>query len=307
MRILPTFGRYLRGEFGCAVRKIPLSVSSFTCPNIDGKLSRGGCSYCANESFSPNLDLSIASGGIGEGEIEAQIEGVLRQYRESEELFKRRGVKRFLAYFQSFSNTYCEIEPLRRLHNAVLAKRSCVGLSIGTRADCIDEKMLDYLIELDQKTHLWVEIGIQSSHNETLKKINRQESYDAIAQKITMLRSRGIRVCAHLIFGLPDETNDMILQTVDRVAKLNINAVKIHPLYIVKNTAMAKQNHKPIELENYLYLLKEAIAILPKDIIYQRVSAGVENDTLIAPKWCANKNAQMSAIRKALLSNKIIY
>ncbi|MDR2151697.1 MAG: TIGR01212 family radical SAM protein [Helicobacteraceae bacterium] len=302
MRVLPTFGRYLRRRFGFAVRKIPLSIPAFTCPNIDGKYGRGGCSYCVNESFSPNLIKSSET-----IDLDRRLTALRTQYRATAQTFRALGFKGFLAYFQSFSNTYAPIETLRALHDCALSQKDCIGVSVGTRADCIDEATLSYLSDLNKRTHLWVEIGAQSSHNQTLKAINRRENFETVAQTIAKLKSRDIRVCAHLIFGLPNETDEMIFQTIDRVAALNIDAIKIHPLYIVQNAAITKSDIEPLSLERYLDLLINAIKRLPENIIYQRISAGVDNETLIAPKWCKNKNYAMSAIRKRLSQDGFIY
>ncbi|MDR2906028.1 MAG: TIGR01212 family radical SAM protein [Helicobacteraceae bacterium] len=310
-RILRTFGRYLRDRFGENVAKISLSAPNFTCPNIDGALARGGCAYCSNETFSPHLAAAFGD----------QKEAILRQYRESETAFKRRGykngknrvktaqksAKKFIAYFQSYSNTYAEVSRVAALHEAVLAKKNCVGISIGTRADCIDAAMLDYLRDLNRRTHLWLEIGVQSAHDQTLRAINRQETFGAVAEKIAALRSRGVLVCAHLIFGLPNETREMILESVRRVAALGVNAVKIHPLHINKGTALARQNPPALTPAEYADLLIAAIRILPPEMIYQRISAGIDNSTLIAPDWCRVKNSQMAYLRRALLAQKIIY
>ncbi|GHV03633.1 TIGR01212 family radical SAM protein [Campylobacterota bacterium] len=306
MRVLTTFGRHLRSHFGFSVRKIPLAIPGFTCPNIDGKVGRGGCTYCLNESFSPNL--RGAANGVT---LEAQIEALRSQYREGAKAFRSQGCRHFIAYFQSFSNTYAPLETLRALHDTALALSGCVGISIATRADCIDDRTLEYLAALEKKTYLWVEIGIQSSNDETLNAINRGETFDSVAAIIGKLKERNLRVCAHLIFGLANDDRQSIMHTVDRVAHLNIDALKIHPLYIVKNTALAqsfiKQEFVPITFETYAELLLEAIAKLPQNIILQRISAGIDSDMLLAPNWCRNKNSFMATIRNRLRQQQIIY
>ncbi|MDR0665399.1 MAG: TIGR01212 family radical SAM protein [Helicobacteraceae bacterium] len=302
MKVLPTFGRYLRRRFGFPVVKIPLSIPAFTCPNIDGRYARGGCSYCVNESFSPNLAKSPAI-----ATLDTQLSALRKQYRESAKTLGALGFKGFLAYFQSFSNTYAPLETLKALHAAAMRLKKCVGISIGTRADCIDDEILEYICDLNRRTYLWIEIGAQSSHNDALEAINRSETFEVVARTIAKLKSRGVRVCAHTIFGLPAETDDMIMQTIDRVAALNIDAIKIHPLYIVKNAAIAKTDVEPLSIERYLNLLTAAIKRLPSNIIYQRVSAGTDDKSLIAPLWCKNKNLAMGAIRERLLKEGFIY
>ncbi|MDR0747065.1 MAG: TIGR01212 family radical SAM protein [Helicobacteraceae bacterium] len=298
MRVLNTFGRHLRARFGFPVRKIPLAIPGFTCPNIDGAIARGGCSYCLNDSFTAY---------VAAGKSSDPVEALIEQYKNGAAGFNKRGVKHFIAYFQSYTNTYCGISLLRRLHNAALNLKNCVGISIGTRADCIDGEKAEYLEALNKKTYLWVEIGVQSTHDKTLDAINRQENFSEIAATIADLKARSINVCAHLIFGLEGETKEMILSSVDRVAELKVDAVKIHPLYVVKNTALAKTEINTMGLDEYVELLSLAAERLPEEMIYQRVSAGTEKESLIAPMWCKNKNFLMSAVRKGLLERSIVY
>jgi radical SAM protein (TIGR01212 family) len=298
MRVLNTFGRHLRARFGFPVRKIPLAIPGFTCPNINGAITRGGCSYCQNDSFAANASAARNSDPIQE---------LIKQYKNGAAGFNKQGVKHFIAYFQSYTNTYCDISLLQRLHSTALNLKNCVGISIGTRADCIDSEKAEYLENLNKKTYLWVEIGVQSTHNKTLDAINRRENFLEIAKTIIHLKKRSINICAHLIFGLEGETKEMILSSVDRIAELKVDAIKIHPLYIVKNTALAKTNAKPMKFDEYIELLFLAIERLPEETIYQRVSAGTEKESLIAPVWCKNKNFLMSAVRKELLKRSIVY
>lgn len=315
MRPVATFGRYLSARFGFPVRKIPLSIPGLTCPNIDGTLGRGGCAYCENESFSPNLReksrFSLSPKTAENPLLDRQQEALVAQYLSTAKALKKQGYRGFLAYFQSFSNTYAPLETLKALYERALRLPGCVGLSIGTRADCIEPQTLDYLAELSGRTELWVEIGVQSSHDQTLAAINRCERFEEVAATIGALRSRGIRVCAHLIFGLPGEDEAMMLESVDRVAALGVESVKIHPLYVVKNTALAgtlrSGGFEPMAETAYLEALIGALKRLPQSVIIQRVSAGIDDDSLLSPQWCRNKNRVMGNLRRRLLKEGLAY
>ena len=315
MRRLPTFGRYLRSHFGFPVRKIPLSVPGLTCPNIDGTLGRGGCTYCENESFSPNLKGKSrpALSPLSEENplIDRQLQAIVEQYTQTAKQLRKQGFKGFLAYFQSFSNTYAPLETLKILYERALRLPGCVGLSIGTRADCITGETLDYLEALAKRTELWVEIGVQSSHDQTLRLLNRCERYDEVADMIGQLRARKIKVCAHLIFGLPGEDEARMEQTFDRVIALGVESIKVHPLYVTKNTALAATlkagGFMPMQETTYVDLLVRVLKRLPDGLWIQRVSAGIDDDSLLAPEWCRNKNKLMGRLRNRLRQEGLAY
>ena len=319
MRVVRTFGRYLREKFAKKIYKIPISLPGFTCPNIDGTVGVGGCSFCENESFSPNLNRSIQPKKASLNHfsshnpyLEMQFLALESQYEKTKtKLTKKFKAEGFLVYFQSFSNTYAPLSTLKALYEKALSLDGAIGLSIGTRSDCIDEKLLDYLAELSSKHEIWIEFGIQSACNETLSKINRGHDFTSIEHAVKACKKRGLNVCGHLIFGLPDENREMMLESVKRSIDLGVDSFKFHPLYVVKNTAMANdiRNGKftPITEEEFLSVLAESIKMLPNNISVQRVSAGIEDDTLIAPDWCQNKHNQMQNMRKKLLENSLIY
>ncbi|HIE34688.1 MAG TPA: TIGR01212 family radical SAM protein, partial [Campylobacterales bacterium] len=172
-------------------------------------------------------------------------------------------------------------------------------------------EILDYLKELDKNYEIWIEYGIQSIFDETLDRINRGHSSKNVEIWIKKSKDKGLKVCGHVIFGLPGENRDMMLKTVEKSIEWGIDSIKIHPLYVVKNTALAieyqKGKYVPISKEDYISTLVEAIKLLPQDMIVQRVTAGIGDDTLIAPKWCSNKNTQLKDIRDALKKEGIIY
>ncbi len=318
MTELFTFGRYLRGKFGKKIYKIPVSMPGFTCPNIDGSVAVGGCSFCENESFSPNitqkqknrfflsplskenplLELQLTS-------LDAQIE------KTKTKLSKKFKADGFLVYFQSFSNSYAPLDTLKKLYSKALEHEDVIGLSIGTRSDCLEDDLLDFLVELSTTKEIWVELGVQSVFDETLSKINRGHDYENIADAAKRLKERGLNFCAHLIFGLPDENEEMMYETFKKTLELGADCIKFHPLYVVKNTALANEfksgKFEPISEDAYISILARCINELPSGVSVQRVSAGIDDESLLAPQWCRVKHEQMSHIKERLTSIGINY
>jgi len=318
MREILTIGRYFRKKFKENVYKIPVSMPGFTCPNIDGSVARGGCVYCENESFSPNLKQKTSKKFFLNPKsdknplLNLQIEQIDKQYLETKRiLFNKFKAKKYLIYFQSFTNTYAPFETLKTLYEHALKKEDVIGISIGTRTDSISDEVLNYLKELSKDKEIWVEYGIQSFFDETMKITNRGHDVKNVIETIKKTKDLGLKVCGHLIFGLPKENKEMMLQSVKKAVELKIDSLKIHPLYVVKNTALAvdymKKRFIPISEEEYISTLVEALKIIPKNVIIQRVSAGIRDDTLLAPKWCYCKHEQMKKIRKALKKEGMIY
>jgi radical SAM protein (TIGR01212 family) len=320
LRDVLTFGRYAKKKYGVKVYKIPVSIAGFTCPNIDGTVARGGCVFCENESFSPNLQevvevdkkFLLNPKSSSNPFLELQLKSLHEQYRKTKiKLQKKFGAKKFFIYFQSFTNTYAPLETLKALYEAALGFEDVVGLSIGTRTDSIDEATLEYLKYLDKNSDIWLEFGIQSFYDETLETINRGHDSKNIEIWIKKAKEHNLKVCAHLIYGLPNETKEMMLNSLKKTLELNIDSLKIHPLYVVKNTMLTatylKGKFTPISKDEYLEVLKESFEIIPEDIIIQRVSAGISDDTLLAPLWCKDKHTQMKDIRKTLKSIGLNY
>lgn len=307
-----TFGNYLKSKYGCKVYKVGINISGFTCPNIDGTVAKGGCSFCQNDSFSastgetqelkgfylnllsksnPNLEKQLL-------QLESQFDAISK--RQTDEY----GAKKFIVYFQSFTNTYAPFETLKALYDKALSFKNVVGLSIGTRSDSITDETLEYLATLNQDKEIWIEFGIQSIYDETLKKINRGHTSHMNEELIKKSKKLGLNVCGHLIFGLPDETQEMMLRTAKEAYGWGIDSVKYHPLYVVKKTALANDysrgNFTPISEEEYLEVLVKALLMKPKNVTVQRVTAGINDSSLLAPDWCRDKNAQIKNINKAL-------
>lgn len=314
-----TFGQYLHRRFGAKVSKVPVSISGFTCPNIDGSVAKGGCTFCENDSFSPSLDRARELKGFylnlqstSNPHLEKQLQQLEWQFQAlSSRLSDENNAQKFLVYFQSFTNTYAPLETLKALYEKALTFDNVVGLSIGTRSDSISDETFEYLAELSQKTEIWIEFGIQSIYDSTLERINRGHDSANVKEAIRKAKSYGLNVCGHLIFGLPGETKEMMLETAKEAYALGIDSVKYHPLYVVKRTALANEyargEFEPIDEELYLEVLREAIVLKPSHISVQRISAGIGDESLIAPQWCKDKNRQLRSINKALESVGLKY
>ncbi len=311
MEKLQTFGTYLKKKYSQPVKKIPLAVGGFTCPNIDGTVAKGGCTFCLNDSFSPNLsknrDKIFLNLSSGENPLlDKQIAQVVEQINETKLSFQKElGVASYLAYFQAFTNTYAPFETLKKLYDVALEQKDIIGLSIGTRSDSVEDEVLEYLSELSKTKEIWIEFGIQSVYDETLKRINRGHDVKNIEEAIKKAKSYGLNVCGHLIFGLPGEDQEMMLHSAKVAYEWGIDSVKFHPLYVVKNTILANEYMRgeftPIELEEYLDTLVKAIDMMPKEILIQRVTAGIDDDSLLAPSWCGMpKNYLMGRIKQEL-------
>ncbi len=318
MKEILTAGRYFKEKFGEKVYKVPISLSGFTCPNIDGAVAKGGCTFCENESFSPNLTektkrkFYLNPNSLTNPLLEKQILQLKSQYQKTKnKLSKKFGVNKFLVYFQSFTNTYAPFSTLTTLYSNALKLDGAIGLSIGTRTDSINEEILEYLRKLSQTHEIWVEYGIQSVYDETLNKINRGHNVENMIKWIKKTKEYGLKVCGHLIFGLPGETQEMMLESVKFVNEMKIDSVKIHPMYVTKNTALAidYKNDKftPIKEKEYADTVIKAIQILDENIMIQRITAGINDDSLLAPEWCRCKHNQINYLKKELLKAGYIY
>ncbi len=307
-----TFGNYLKGKFGCKVYKVGINISGFTCPNIDGTVAKGGCTFCENDSFSAstgevqelksfhlNLD-SKQNPYLDKQLLQLELQFIAISKKQTNQY----GAEKFLVYFQSFTNTYAPFETLKALYDKALSFENVVGLSIGTRSDSITDETLDYLAKLNQDKEIWIEFGIQSIYDKTLQKINRGHSSNNVKEWILKSKKAGLNVCGHLIFGLPDESKEMMLETSKQAYEWGIDSVKYHPLYVVKKTALGNEfmrnEFTPISEENYLDVLIKSIEMKPKNVSVQRVSAGIDDNSLLSPAWCKNKNNQLKNINKAL-------
>jgi len=307
-----TFGNYLKDKFGCKVYKVGINISGFTCPNIDGTVAKGGCTFCENDSFSASTGEVQELKGFHlnlESKTNPNLELQLKQLESQFNTISKRQVdeynaEKFIVYFQSFTNTYAPFETLKALYDKALSFDNVVGLSIGTRSDSITDETLEYLAELNKTKEIWIEFGIQSVYDETLDKINRGHSSDNVKKWIIKSKDAGLHVCGHLIFGLPGETQEMMLETSKAAYKWGIDSVKYHPLYVVKKTALGNDfirgNFTPITEEEYIDVLIKSIQMKPLHVNVQRITAGIDDASLLSPDWCRNKNTQIKNINKKL-------
>ena len=312
MKQIYTYGNYLKEKFDSKVYKVGINISGFTCPNIDGTVAKGGCTFCENDSFSASTgevqELKGFHLNLDSKEnpyLDKQLLQLTQQFESiSARQAREYGAKKFIVYFQSFTNTYAPFGTLKALYEKALSFDNVVGLSIGTRSDSITEETLAFLSELNKDKEIWIEFGIQSIYDETLEKINRGHDSANVKEWIIKSKNAGLNVCGHLIFGLPGENKDMMIETAIEAYKWGIDSVKYHPLYVVKRTALANDfisgKFTPISEEEYLDVLVETIKLKPDTVSVQRVTAGIDDDSLLSPAWCKNKNIQIKNINKAL-------
>ncbi len=276
------YSQFLRQKFGARVQKVSIDAK-FTCPNVDGTVATGGCTFCDNRSFSP-------SRRIPRQRIADQIEVGIRQLR-----LRYRKVDRFIAYFQPATNTYAPVERLREVYEEALAHPAIVGLAIGTRPDCVPDDVLDLLDEIGNRTYLSVEYGMQTMHDRSLDWMNRGHHHNAMVDTMARSRGRSFEVCAHIMLGLPGESHDDMLATAREVARLELDAVKIHNLYAVKNTPLAEQVAHGVvtlmERDAYITTLVDFLELLPPATMVERISGDAPPDYFIGPAWCLDKPA----------------
>jgi len=314
-----TYGGYLKEKFGVKVYKVGINISGFTCPNIDGTVAKGGCTFCENDSFSASTDTVQELKGFHlnlksqeNPYLEKQLMQLEQQFHSiSKRQTREYGAEKFLVYFQSFTNTYAPFETLKALYEKALTFDNVVGLSIGTRSDSITDETLAFLTELSKEKEIWIEFGIQSVYDETLERINRGHDSANVKEWILKSKAAGLNVCGHLIFGLPGESEEMMLETAKAAYSWGIDSVKYHPLYVVKRTALANEYSRgdftPIGENSYLDILTKALLMKPKNVHVQRVTAGIDDDSLLAPPWCKNKNEQIKNINAALKKVNLKY
>lgn len=261
-----SYSAYFRARFGERVQKVAINAG-FTCPNRDGRVGVGGCTFCNNEAFTPSYCKAVKS--ITQ-QIDEGIEFHQRRYRNA---------SRYLAYFQSFSNTYAPLEVLRERYSEALSHEGVVGLVIGTRPDCVSEEILDYLAELAKGHYITVEYGIESCYDDTLLRINRGHDFACAERAVKMSAERGLAVGAHFVLGLPGESDEMILEQVERINALPLTTIKFHQLQVFRGTAMEREydeypeHFRFWELDEYLDLMVEILRRLRPDIVVERFAS----------------------------------
>jgi radical SAM protein (TIGR01212 family) len=285
-----TFGQHMLQKHGERIHKIAIDAG-FTCPNRDGSKGIGGCTFCNNNSFTPNTER--------QPDIPSQLDAGRKVIR------KRTGAKRYLAYFQAYTNTYADVDELAKQYETALADDDIIGLSIGTRPDCVPEPVLDLLCHYrDQGHEVWLELGLQSANDNTLRLVNRGHGFAAYEKAIKACNKRGLSVCTHLILGLPGERYADMSKTLSRILYLGVQGLKLHPLHIVKGTQLARQwkqgLYTPLDMDEYIHVAANLIERTPGNIIYHRVTGTASKDILLAPEWCSKKWAVINGIEDEL-------
>ena len=284
-----SYNTYLREIFGGRVQKISLDAG-FTCPNRDGTISRGGCIYCDRR-------------GSGSGAMTERGESLDEQIVNGMDRARRKyGACRFIAYFQSFTNTYGPVPHLRDLYDRALKHEGMVGLSVGTRPDCVHKEVLELLASYKEKFLVWLELGLQSAHDTTLLRINRGHDVACFDRAVAEAHERGLNVCAHVILGLPGESRGMMMETAVHLGGLQIEGVKVHALYVVEGTPLAKaferEGYRCLEREEYVEILLDFLERLPPAVVVQRLTGDPMPAELVAPPWVREKAKTLNLIAK---------
>ncbi len=281
---------YLRNIFGCRVQKITIDAG-FSCPNRNGKIATGGCIYC-----------NARGSGTGAHARGLSVTDQIIQGKQA--LSKRYKARKFIAYFQAFSNTYAPLDRLESLYKEAFAVDDVVGLSIGTRPDCVNEPLLALLENYAKQYLIWMEYGLQTVHDETLMLINRGHDFKCFVAAVDATKKRGIKICAHVILGLPNETRKHMLATAKTLADLAIDGVKIHLLYVVKGTKLAdlyeQRKYQCLEQKEYVELVCDFLERLPPNMVIQRLTGDPHPQELLAPQWSLKKAETLTQINQTL-------
>lgn len=285
-----TFNYYLKNKYHNKIAKVSLNAG-FTCPNRDGTKGIGGCIFCSDS---------------GSGDFAGKVQDSLeKQFNDVSGILQKKWPNcKYMAYFQANTNTYGPLKKIKACIEPFINKKDVVAISIATRPDCLEDDVLDYLADVNSRFDLWVELGLQTIHDNTGKLINRGHSYQEFLEGLNKLRALNINVCVHIINGLPYETPEMMLKTAQAVGQLDIQALKIHMLYVIKNTKLHRlyQNNpfKILERDEYIDLVVEQLAYIPEKIIIERLTGDGNIDNLVAPLWSIRKVTILNDIDKLM-------
>lgn len=285
-----SFNKYLKDKFGQKVYKISLD-GGFTCPNRDGKIDTRGCIFCSkggSGDFAQNRNLSITE------QIESGKKRVEKKIKSG----------KYIAYFQAFTNTYAPVEILRAKYSEAINHPDIVALSIATRPDCLGDDVIELLDEMNKIKPVFVELGLQTIHSESAKYIRRGYSLEVYNEAVKKLKSIGVNIVVHIILGLPNESEEDMLESVKYVCQSQIDGIKLQLLHIITGTDLAKDYEKglfkTLEFDEYVELIAKCVAIIPKNIVIHRLTGDGAKKDLIAPLWSADKKRVLNAINKAL-------
>ncbi len=279
---------YWRNLFGCNVHKLAIDAG-FTCPNRDGFVATGGCIYC--------------DGRGSKLRQKGELPSVTEQIASGKKYYKPHASK-YIAYFQTFTNTYAPVEKLRAIYDEALAQEDVIGLSIGTRPDCLGSDVIGLLSGYAKKNHIWVEMGLQSSNDKTLQFINRGHNFQQFSDVVNSLTGSSLNICVHFIIGLPEENDEDVLTSARTIAAMPVNGIKIHSLLALEGTALGEMYKKGtirmITKEKYVSLVADFLEILPPEMVIQRLTADGYRDIFLAPDWAMNKLDVLNSIDKEL-------
>lgn len=285
-----TFNYEMRERFGEKMFKLSLD-GGFTCPNRDGKISRRGCLFCSEKGSGEHA--GDRSDSISK-QIESQIELLSEKWTNG----------KYIAYFQNFTNTYSQIDDLKAKYESAIKREDVLGLAIGTRADCLEDEVIELLSSISSRKHLWVEIGLQTVHDRSAAFLRRGYDFDVFLDSLERLRSKNINVVAHLILGIPGESKADMIETVKTVSKLDIQGVKLHLLHVVSdcdlNEYYEKQGFEIFEKDNYISTVCDCIELLNPQITIHRLTGDGSKDTLVAPRWSLDKRSVLNGIDREL-------
>jgi len=284
------FSNYLRQKFGCRVYRVPLDAG-FSCPTRDGSISTLGCLYCCPRGSASLLCDRGAS-------VREQL------LRGTEAMRRRYGAKKFIAYFQAFSNTYAPLEKLEQVYREGTEHPDVVGLAIGTRPDCVPESVLDLVAPYRERYETWIEYGLQSAHDATLAAINRGHTVAQFADAVRRTQRRAIKVCVHVILGLPGENREMMLETARFIASLPIEGIKIHLFHVLRGSQLEKVHREGgirlLSKDDYVSIVCDFLELLPPTVVIQRLTGEAPRESLLAPDWALEKHAVLKAIGEEL-------
>ncbi|WP_290059576.1 TIGR01212 family radical SAM protein [Paraclostridium bifermentans] len=281
-----TWNYYLRSNFGEKVFKVSINAG-FSCPNIDGTVAYGGCTYCSKQ---------------GSGDFAGNPnDNLIKQFEDIKEMMHKKWHNaKYIGYFQAFTNTHAPVSVLKEKYETILNLDDVIGLSISTRPDCLPDDVLEYLSELNKKTNLWVELGLQTIHDETSKIINRGHDYNTFLEGVEKLKKHNIKIVVHIINGLPGEDYNMMMETAKAVADLGVHGIKIHLLHVLKETPMENMLKKGMfnlmEKDDYINLVCDQLEVIPPEMVVHRLTGDGKRDEIVGPMWSLKKWEVLNAI-----------
>lgn len=281
-----TWNYYLRSNFGEKVFKVSINAG-FSCPNIDGTVAYGGCTYCSKQ---------------GSGDFAGNPnDNLIKQFEDIKEMMHKKWHNaKYIGYFQAFTNTHAPVSVLKEKYETILNLDDVIGLSVSTRPDCLPDDVLEYLSELNKKTNLWVELGLQTIHDETSKIINRGHDYNTFLEGVEKLKKHNIKTVVHIINGLPGEDYNMMMETAKAVADLDVHGIKIHLLHVLKETPMENMLKKGMfnlmEKDDYINLVCDQLEIIPPEMVVHRLTGDGKRDEIVGPMWSLKKWEVLNAI-----------